>query len=343
MLERWFDYMATLKDIAKAAGVSVSTVSKALNDSYEIKDETKIKIIRVAKELNYNINSEKLCANKNKSHLIGVICPEVNSNYYAQLVSSLGASIAKRGYNSILAITGFEAEKEENYLNLFRNQEVDGIILITENKNIQAITHRIKYLWNIPLVLIAADTEVSDFDCIKIDDYFGVVTGMNHLIGLGHKNIAYIGDILSGGRFKAYKEAMRSNGVEVCDKSYRILDIRYEECGYQGMKDILESGEIPTAVFAAYDDVAIGAIRAITEYGMSIPEDISIVGVDNITVSPYLAKGLTTASSPIKEMAEVSISILTKKIKDDEYTVVQHVLFKPELIIRETTAAPLDK
>ena len=101
------------------------------------------------------------------------------------------------------------------------------------------------------------------------------------------------------------------------------------------MNDILDSGEMPTAVFAAYDDVAIGAIRAITEHGLTIPGDISIIGVDNITVSPYLAKGLTTASGPVKEMADVSVSILNKKIKDDEYTVVQHVLFKPELIIRE--------
>ena len=333
--------MATLKDIAKAAGVSVSTVSKALNDSYEIKDETKVKIIRAAKELNYNVDSEKLCSNKNKSHLIGIICPEVNSNYYAQLVSALNASVSKRGYNSILAVTGFKAEKEESYLNLFKNQKVDGIVLVTENKNIQKITHKIKYLWNIPLVLIAADTEVSEFDCIKIDDYFGVVAGMDHLIGLGHKKIAYIGDMLTEGRFNAYKEAMINNGVEVDGKLYRILSVRYEECGYQGMKSILESGEIPSAVFAAYDDVAIGAIRAITEHGMRIPEDISIIGVDNITVSPYLAKGLTTASSPIKEMADVSVSILTKKIKDDEYTVVQHVLFKPELIVRETTAEPL--
>ena len=342
-MERWFEYMSTLKDIAKAAGVSVSTVSKALNDSYEIKDETKIKIIRAAKELNYNINSEKNYVNKNKSHLIGVICPEVNSNYYAQLVTHLEASIAKRGYNSILAVTGFEAEKEENYLNLFINQQVDGIILITENQDIQAITHKIKYLWNIPIVLIAADTEVSDFDCIKIDDYFGVVTGMNHLIGLGHEKIAYIGDALSGGRFDAYREVMHNNGIEIYDKLYKILDVRYEECGYQGMNEILDSGEIPTAVFAAYDDVAIGAIRAITEHGLTIPGDISIIGVDNITVSPYLAKGLTTTSGPVKEMADVSVSILNKKIKDDEYTVVQHVLFKPELIVRETTAAPIEK
>ena len=98
----------------------------------------------MAKELNYNISSEKHYTNKNKSHLIGVICPEVNSNYYAQLVNHLGASISKRGYNSILAVTGFEAEKEENYLNLFINQAVDGIILITENKDIQSITHKIK-------------------------------------------------------------------------------------------------------------------------------------------------------------------------------------------------------
>ena len=327
--------MSKLKDIASVAGVSISTVSKALNNSNEIKKETKANIIRIARELNYKLDTS--AAAKAKTHSIGVICPEVDSNYYTQLVSSIGSRISRRGYSYTVAVTDFSAEKEEQYLSYYGGLGVDGIILITENPRIQNIVVGIKELWHIPIVIITTDQEPSDYDCIRIDDYQGVIIGIEYLIRLGHKKIAYIGDLLSDNRLQAYKETMHKHGLPVTEELTRILDLRFEACGYQGMKALLQSGVRPTAVFGAYDDIAIGALRAIGEHKLTVPDDISVIGMDDVLVCPYLHRALTTVSNPIKEMAAVSISILAKKIEDKAFTVVQNVALKPTLVVRETT------
>lgn len=333
--------MPKLKDIAMIAGVSISTVSKALNNSSEIKKETKANIIRIAHDLNYDLGSAQADLPHKRNRSVGVICPEINSNYYTQLISSIGARISKRGYSYTVAVTDFKPEKEERYLEIFGNQGVDGIVLITENKDIQSIVGGIKDIWSIPLVLITTENETDDYDCIRIDDYTGVITGVEYLIRLGHRKIGYIGDNLTEGRLKAYYDVLKKNDIPIVNDYISISKLRFEECGYQGMKAILDGGVCPTAIFAAYDDIAIGAMRAITEQGRAVPEDISIIGMDNVTVCPYLFKGLTTVSNPIKEMAAVSISILSKKIEDKEFTVIQNVVLKPALIVRETTAKAL--
>lgn len=329
----------TLKDIAKVAGVSISTVSKALNNSTDISKETRASILKIAKELNYDFNLEKNDKENEKSKVIGVICPEINSNYYTQLISSIGEKVTKKGYNYIVAVTDFKQENEGMYLELFKNQGTDGILLITENEDIANSIGDIVLYNKLPVVFIATSTVLNNIDCLKIDDYYGVVIGIEHLIKLGHKKICYIGDHLTESRLKAYTDTLIKNNVEIDKSLIKISEQRFEACGYSSMKSILSSSNIPTAVFAAYDDIAIGAMKAILEHGLSIPEDISIIGMDNVTICPYLPKRLTTVSNPIREMAEVSVSILIRKVEDNAFTVVQHVVLKPELIIRETTAS----
>ena len=330
--------MVKLKDIADLAGVSISTVSKALKDSNEINKETKAKIIRIAKELNYDIKGQLINQSVHKTGSIGVICPEINSNYYTQLVSSIGAQLTKKGYSYTIAVSDFDQNKEEQYLTFFGRQNMAGIMFITESSNIQNIVDGIKDIWYTPLILIASENNVNNYDCIHIDDNYGVVMAIEHLIQLGHRKIAYIGDYLTESRLKVYLKVMSDYGIPVNKSFIRSSDLRFEKCGYQLMQSILENDEKPTAVFAAYDDIAIGAMRAIYEKNLSIPKDISIIGIDDVVVTPYLYNALTTISNPIREMAMVSISILSRKIRDKNFTVVQNVVLKPSLIIRETTA-----
>ncbi|MDW7658962.1 MAG: LacI family DNA-binding transcriptional regulator [Bacillota bacterium] len=330
--------MTKLKDIATTAGVSISTVSKALNNSREINKETKTRIIRVARELNYNMSALHGETSVNKSQTIGVICPEINSNYYTQLISSIGRQITKKGYSYTIAVSDFDRKKEEELLEVFGGQNVGGIILITESTDIHSVVSGVKDIWHTPLLLIASEDDVNDYDCIQIDDYYGVVTGVSYLIRLGHKRIAYIGDSLTEGRLRAYRDTLEKHNLTVDESLIRTAEQRFEKGGYQSMLSLLKGNLHPTAVFAAYDDMAIGAMRAITEMGHGVPEDISVIGMDDVFVSPYLSRALTTVSNPIKEMAMVSISILTRKIEDSKFTVVQNVVLKPSLIIRETTA-----
>lgn len=332
--------MSNLKKIAKTAGVSVSTVSKALNHATDISRETRENILRVARELNYNVHEIKFKNIKEirKQKVIGIICPEVNSNYYTQLIGSLGESISQKGYRFVTAVTDFKQENEEMYLELFREMGVNGICLLTESEDFGELAGSMKHLCKIPLVLITTGAVTNDLDCLKIDDHYGVITGIEYLIKLGHKKICYIGDKFTENRLKAYRDTLEKNNIELDDSMIMVSDQRFEACGYDGMKKVLSGKNRPTAVFAAYDDIAIGAMRVISEHQLSIPEDISVIGMDNVSVCSYLNKSLTTISNPIKEMALISTSILIRKIEDEEFTAVQHVVLKPELVIRETTA-----
>ncbi|NLM78271.1 MAG: LacI family transcriptional regulator [Ruminococcaceae bacterium] len=329
--------MTRLKDIAAAAGVSVSTVSKALNNSREINEETRARIVRIARELNYNLASLQTTAVSSKNRTIGVICPEINSNYYTQLISSIGRQIARKGYSYTIAVSDFERRKEVDFLEMFGRQPVDGIVLVTESNDIQGTVGGVKDIWHTPLVLIASEDDVSNYDCLNIDEAYGVSTAISHLIRLGHTRIAYIGDKLTEGRLAAYRDSLRKNKLDVDSALIVTAEQRFEKGGHLGMQALLKNRQRPSAVFAAYDDMAIGAMRAISEAGLTIPDDISLIGMDDVFVSPYLCKALTTVSNPIREMAMVSLSILFRKIEDSSFTVVQNVVLKPSLVVRETT------
>ncbi len=357
-----------LKEIAKAAGVSISTVSKALGSSTDISSKTRAAILKTAKELRYDFSSSKSLKRDNTSGIIGVICPEIKSNYYAQLVSSIGEKLSEKGLRCIAAVTDFKVENELAYISLLSGKGIDGILLISESKDIAkkisgldnesaakeneedegsegnegrrgSSTGSSGVIFDKPLVLVTNGEKSNLIDCISIDDHYGVNAGIEHLVKLGHRRIGYIGDNLTEARFEAFCDSLKKNLIAVDKNFIRISADRFEECGYRAMKSILLTRDHPTAVFAAYDDIAIGAVKAIRESGLAVPGDISILGMDNITICPYLEKGLTTITNPIKEMAEISVSILARKIKDSGFTVIQHVELKPELVIRETTSA----
>ncbi|MBO5070537.1 MAG: LacI family DNA-binding transcriptional regulator [Roseburia sp.] len=330
--------MATLKEISLLANVSISTVSKALNGSDEISESTRNEILQIAKSLNYKTKEQKIIPSNEKT--IAVICPELNSNYYAQLLNHINEYIISKGYYSMLALSFFSAAKEAELLKEFIRKSVDGILLITENKHAAELFHQTKTN-HTPIVIIAnsaGEIDIPEHDVIQIDEEYGIDLAIQHLVELGHRKIAYAGDLLSESRYHIYSSLLGKYGLHE-NKEYTITSaLRFEEAGYQAMNEILLAKEKPTALFAAYDDIAIGAMKAIYEKKFAIPEAISIVGFDNIFVSPYLPIGLTTISNPIKEMARTSCTILLSKMKHPENTVVQHVTLKPGLIIRDSTA-----
>lgn len=330
--------MATLKEISLLANVSISTVSKALNGSDEISEDTRNEILQIAKSLNYKIKEKKMIPCNEKT--IAVICPELNSNYYAQLLNHINEYISSKGYYSMLGISFFSPAREAELLKDFIKKRVNGILFITENRHAAELFHLLKTS-HVPIVIIAntaGEIDIPIHDVIKIDEEYGIELAIQHLIELGHKKIAYIGDEFSESRYRIYSSLIKKYGL--CEnKEYTIASsLRFEDAGYQAMKTILHAKEKPTALFAAYDDIAIGAMKAIYEKKLVIPKDISIVGFDNIFVAPYLPIGLTTISNPIKEMAQTSCTILMSKLKHPENTVIQHVTLKPGLIIRDSTA-----
>lgn len=332
--------LATLKDIAKITGFNVSTVSRALNNNPEINEDTRNKIIKVARQLSYYPNKLGSALSNNSSNTIGIISPEIESNFYSQLVSVIEKKITAEGYTIITGFTNFKYEEEVRFLNLFAHKAVDGIILIRSlDERTSEDLKMFKNKYEIPVVQVDTSNTLDFYDCLQIDDYLGVSLAIEHLAGLGHRRIGYIGDTLSQHRKRAYIDTLQKHEIEVNNQFIKIGEERFEEGGYKRMRELLQSKIPITAVFASYDDVAIGAMKAIYEKGLRIPEDISVVGTDNIKVSNYLFKGLTTVSVPVNELGYISTKILFEKINDKSYKVIQHVVLKPQLIIRETTAS----
>jgi Transcriptional regulators len=332
--------MATLQDIAKRAGVVVSTVSRALNGNPEIKKDTREKIIQIAREMNYISNKKELEFCRSTLKTIGVICPEIKSNFYAGIVNTMGEAIKDAGYTMIVGLTNFKYVFELHYLNLFEEKKVDGIVLITSmDEKLKDDLVKFKSRCIIPVVQLASFISVEEFDCIKIDERLAVNLALEHLIELGHEDIAFIGEIMTKDRQKHFMDALDKHDIKIDNNSIIMCEERFEVAGYSGMKDILSnSRRIPTAVFTTYDDIAIGAMKAIFESGLRISEDISVIGIDNVCSAPYLYRSLTTVSSPINEMTNIAIKILLSKIEDKNNKIIQHVVVKPELIIRETTS-----
>lgn len=331
--------MATLKDIAEIAGVHVSTVSKALRDSTDLNEETKQRIVEIAEKLNYKYNLDKKKSIRGLG-IIGVICPEIISNYYAQIISVIEQEVKKEEFFCVIGFTNFEKDNESYYLNHLTNANIDGIIFLTESDDLGEVFTDYKRKINIPLVLVAQHTETKDFDCIRIDDDYGVRLAAEHLVDLGHKDIGYIGDELSNSRLNTLMKVMEENKLNINKKWMQVSIERFEKCGYESMNRIIKSGNIPTAVLAAYDGIAVGAIKAILDKNLQVPDDISVVGVDNIRSASYIKPELTTVASPIEEMGRIATKLLFKKIEDDQYKVIQNVKLLPRLIQRKSTKRP---
>jgi len=326
-----------LADIAKKANVSLSTVSRALNDSSEINEETKEIIRRIAKEMNYvpNISAKALAGKGTKTVL--VIVPELRSGYFAQMIYHIESALMRKEYSMIVGMTHHKQEREIDLLNIYSRRKVDGIILIgCLYKGLEPYLHKIKKTNNVPLILMHTTNAFPDHDYIMIDDAQGIYEMIKYLKENGHTEIGFIAcKVSSEYRYSAFKEAMRKNGMEYKEKYVKIGTEMFELGGYQMMNELFKEDRLPSAIFAAYDNFALGAMKAIAERNMVVPDDISIVGYDNISESPYFRPGLTTISPPVKEMSEISVRLLIDKI-ENKNNVIQHIALKPQLIIRDS-------
>lgn len=331
--------MATLKDIARKAGVNVSTVSRALNGSNQINEETRRIIKNLAVEMNYirDISAKVMAGKRSKS--IGVIVPEMGSNYFAQILNSIEAELKDNGYSLIVGMTHHDYRNETHYLKIFSIRKVDGIILTgSMYKDIEKYLLNIKDNHNIPMVLMQPDIDFPDYDCIMIDDMTGFNAAVKLLADQGHKDIGFIADEVSSKmRLHVFKAALAQNGLKLNDRFIKVGKEMFEQGGYLQMREMLKQKELPTAIVAAYDYIAIGALKAMNENGLKVPDNISIVSYDNIRESAFLVPSLTTISPPIKEMAKIGVKLLIDKIENKENKVIQHISLKPELVIRDTT------
>lgn len=332
--------MATMKEIAELADVSVSTVSKALRNASDVGGETRKQIKKIAADLGYTYRASSRPPRYTKTPNVGIVCPEVTSHYYSQMLTSMEDTLSKEGYATLVSISRFRPEVETRLLRSYIELGLDGIICITESRTIQATLESLFADRYMPFILVTNQLAVHEFDYIDIDDEHAVRIAVEHLKSLGHSRIGYIGDHVSRGRKNLYLKHLHADNLQIDDDHVVENDKRFEECGYVGMQSILSLRSWPTAVFCAYDAIAIGALRAAYEHGLAIPKELSVIAIDDVSEASFLYRSLTTVSGPSSRLGKIAVDNLIDQIESEKTHVVQHVTLKPHLVVRETTSSP---
>ena len=323
-----------LKDIAERSGFDVSTVSRALRDDPRVKEETKRKIKEIARKLNYIPDISAKILSGGKSGIIGIILPEIKHSFYSEIFEEINEICLERELIPELLLTEFNQFRIEDIKKQIIYQKMDGIILAYHTLDFSFIDEKI-----CPSVLIdVPDDDFENFDKVIIDNLEGAKEAVKYLIEIGHRRIGFISDtVTTKKRFEGYKNALEENNIEIDETLIEIRNGRSEEIGYQAGLKLLSKPNRPTAIFCVNDLIAIGLIRASFELNIKVPEQISIIGFDDIPVSRYLPIPLTTVSQPIKDIARESVGLLFDRIKNPEKPSITKKL-KTNLIIRKSTS-----
>ncbi|WP_409304233.1 LacI family DNA-binding transcriptional regulator [Peribacillus sp. SCS-155] len=336
--------MVTIKDIARVANVSVTTVSRALNGYSDVNEKTRQKIVRIAKEMNYSPNTLARGLVTNKSQTIGFLVSGMNrsankDNFTFEVLSGANECISKRGYDLVLFNTTTSKQREKTYSQLCRERRVDGVIMQGMKIDDPYLKEVIES--DIPCMLIDIPIQSKTVGYVTTDNVLGAKTAVNYLIGLGHKKIALINGhddaYVSLKRKEGYVKALKEANLPI-HKEW-ILDGGFlEEQAQLAAAKLLKSHPDITAVFCASDLMALGTIKAARAMGLDVPRQLSVVGYDNILLASYSAPAITTIAQDKFQLGYQAADHLVDMLEGKD---VSHVsTLTTDLIIRESACPP---
>ena len=332
----------TIKDIARVANVSHTTVSRAFNNKSRIRRETRERILDIAKELNYQPNFVARSLVMRRTKTLGLIITSIVNPFYNELAQGIEATARGLGYNIILCCTHSDLSIEKQCIDVLRSKGVDGIILTSahiEDPNIGRLVEE-----GFPTILVNRRTYRPNVkervDYVGVDNVLGGFLAVEHLIRLGHKRIGLIGGSSDSSvgfeRVEGGRKALVSYGLTGLDDYFLDGDF-LKDSGYQGGERFLKMSEPPTAIFAANDYMALGAYQLMVERGLMIPEDIALIGFNDIEFTAWIGIQLTTVGQKKFEMGEIATKTLVEKVEAGEAKApTKEVFLKPELIIRKS-------
>jgi LacI family transcriptional regulator len=327
----------TIKDIAEETGVSYATVSRALNDKYGVKPGTREKILAVARARGYTPNGIARGLVRQQTHSIGLIIPDISNPFFPQVASGVEDGAKEKGYSVFLCNTNYESDQEARYLQLLIEKRVDGIILASGFQASDTINPLL--MGSLPIVSLCTRFENVNNSFVVIDNERGGFIATKHLIEQGYPSVGYIGtqgDGLSQGqRFKGYLQALEKFNIPFDDRFVFSGDLK-RETGYEITKRLIAGQHFPRALFVENDLMALGAIQGIKESGLRVPDDIAVVGFDDIAFASFPEIGLTTVRQPKYEMGKMAVNILLDSIIESTKEPKKHIL-EPKLIIRTSS------
>ncbi|TCO68655.1 LacI family DNA-binding transcriptional regulator [Caldanaerobacter subterraneus] len=331
----------TIKDIARLANVSVTTVSRVINNKPEgVSEETRQKILKLVKELGYQPNAIARGLVTKKTKTIGLIIPDISNPFFPDIARGVEDSAHIYGYNVFLCNTDDNLEKESEYIRALKEKYVDGIIFTSSvPSDYQHIMELVRD--GVPIVMMDRRMESEEIYGVFIDNYEGGYLATKHLIDLGHRKIGCITGPLkvknARERLEGYKRALLDNGIEVDERLIFEGDYKINS-GIIGTEKLLNDNKDITAIFACNDLMAYGAYKTIRSYGYKIPDDISVVGFDDILLSQIMEPQLTTIRQPAYDMGLTAARMLIKLIEGKKVS-KKIIIFKPQLVIRQSTAS----
>lgn len=331
--------MATsIKDVAKEAGVSIATVSRVLNDIDVVNEDTKKKVVDAIKKLGYRPNIVARSLKTQRTKTIGILLPDISNQFYPEIVRGAEDVSNIYDYNIILCNSDLDIEKEKEYLRVLKEKMVDGVIYMSSSLNTE-ILELINEL-DLKTVLVETKDKEGLLPSVTIDNVKASYDSTKLLIEKGIKQIAFIGTEKEsqnawGDRYVGYENAMNEAGIEI-DPELVYLSSMKVKSGYEGVQKFLKQNKKFNGVVCASDDIAMGAINALRDSKLRIPEDVSVVGFnDNFAASIFYPK-ITTISQPTYDMGSVAMRMLIKMLNKKELEEPHYVL-EHQLVEREST------
>ena len=329
----------TLEEIAKTTGFSVPTVSRALtNKDYPVNPKTRKRILEVAESMGYQPNLSARSLRTDRTNTIGIIVDDLLSPFVPPIVRGIQDHLKPLDYMGLIVNTDFDPALEKEAISILVNRPVDGIIFV---ESFHAANNNLLEEINKPYVFVHRLFGTSVKNSVVPDDRHGAKLAVNHLAALGHRRIAYINGPAewhsARRRLAGYEEALEALGIEIDTTLIQPGDWEFAG-GYEAAKQLLALDSRPTAVFAANDLMALGAIYAIQDAGLGVPEDIAIVGYDNRDFTSIFRPKITTVTMPVYEMGKASAELLLTQLLEGQKN-VDEAKVRGQLLIRETCGA----
>lgn len=324
----------TIYTVAEKAGVSIATVSRVLNNSPKVKEETKAKVLRVIEELGYQPSASARGLALNRTEIIALIFPDISGPFYSEVIRGVESEASQHNYNLLIYGTYGKA-RSARFLRLLPTR-VDGLILMTRSVEDEYIFYL--HRRQIPFVLLDREIDEIEADCVLTNNVEGAYRAVEHLLQHGYQQVAFISGPAdspdSNARLEGYRQALQNHGLPLLSPLVERGDF-LQPGGYQAMSRLLDRADLPLAVFVANDEMAIGTIEAVRGRGLSVPDDVAIVGFDDIQMTPYVQPPLTTVRQPIRDFGVLAVQMLLRRINDPE-TKAETIVLPTQLIIRRS-------
>ncbi len=323
----------TIREVAKEAGVSIATVSRVFNDSGPVNEDTREKILDVARRLRYTPHGGARSLITSKTNTLGVLLPDLYGEFFSEVIRGIDHAARQAGYHVLLSSSHNDVDEIEAAMQAMRGR-VDGIIVMYPGVNARLLETNLSD--SMPVVLLNCGLKGDGYLSINIDNYGGAFKMVDHLIAAGHRHIAMIkgaeNNFDAAERLRGYRTAMKAENADAVELGGDFT----EASGFSAAEILLQRDPQPTAIFAANDSMAIGALSAVRQCGLRVPEDIAIAGFDDIPMAGYINPPLTSVHVPINELGGRAIARLIEAVTGKDGNGERRELLPTTLVIRES-------